>query len=171
MAFANRAAVVAALAAFALAPAASAQTQQIRPQQTQGVRPQGPGGFVPASPDLQPIPSRIAHGVVSVRNTGVAASAPSIATVNCHLPNQRGGCPEIPPRLVAPYENNEFPNRLAVAIPAIPAGHTHSHNLSFWDALDWPSGTYVFEFVVDAGDAVGESNEGNNAGTFSWVVP
>lgn len=138
-------------------------------------RPVGPvapnGRFVAASPDLQPIPSRITHGVVSVRNTGNAVSPPSIATVNCHLPNQRGGCPEIPPRLVAPYEDNNYPNRVTVAIPAIPAGHVHSHNLSFWDALNWPSGSYVFEFVVDAGGTVGESNEGNNSGSYTWVVP
>jgi hypothetical protein len=143
----------------------------IAPASAQRVGPGGPGGLVAASPDLQPIPSRITHGVVSVRNTGVAASGPSIATVNCHLPNQRGGCPEIPERLVAAYENPAYPNRVAVNIPAIEPGHVHSHTLTFWSALDWPSGTYVFDFVVDAGGTVGESNEGNNAGSYTWVVP
>jgi hypothetical protein len=152
-----RAALLVAAALLAAAPAAA--------------QPRGPGGLVAASSDLQPIPSRITHGVVSVRNTGTAASGPSIATVNCHLPNRRGGCPEIPARLVGAYENPAYPNRLVVNIPAIPASHVHSHNLTFWDAMVWPSGTYVFEFVVDAGATVGESNEGNNAGSYIWVVP
>jgi hypothetical protein len=154
-----RAALIAAATTFLAVAPASAQ------------RPSGPGGIVAASPDLQPIPSRITHGVVSVRNTGVAASGPSIATVNCHLPNQRGGCPEIPERPLGAYENPAYPNRVAVSIPAIQAGHVHSHTLSFWSALNWPSGSYVFDFVVDAGAAVGESNEGNNVGSYTWVVP
>jgi hypothetical protein len=157
----TRAALLVAVALMAAAPAIARQTGPALPN----------GRLVAASPDLQPIPSRITHGVVSVRNTGTAASGRSIATVNCHLPNQRGGCPEIPARLVGAYENPAYPNRLTVAIPAIPAGHVHSHNLTFWNALNWPSGTYVFDFVVDAAGSVGESNEGNNIGSFTWVVP
>jgi len=164
-------AVAAALGTLGLATTALAQSQQIRPQQTQVQGAPGPGGLVARSPDLAPIPSRIEHGVVSVRNLGAAASGPSLATVNCHLPGQRGGCPEIPERLAAAYENPAFPNRVTVSIPAIPAGHVHSHTLSFWNALNWPSGSYVFEFVVDAGADVGESNEGNNTGSHTWVVP
>jgi hypothetical protein len=121
--------------------------------------------------DLQPIPSRIEHGVVSVRNTGTAASGPSIATVNCHLPGEDGGCPEIPAGALAAYTNAAYPNRLVINIPAVPPGHVHSHDLTFWDEIDWPSGSYVFEFVVDAGAANNESNEGNNAGSHIWAVP
>ena len=132
---------------------------------------QGPPRIVAPSPDLRPIPSRIEHGVVSIRNGGVDASAPSLATVNCHLPGQEGGCPDIPAALIAPYENPAYPNRVVVQIPAIQPGHTHSHTLSFWDDVDWPSGSYVFEFVADADSANAESNEGNNAGSHTWVVP
>lgn len=161
------AAAFAAFSVFGLTTA-SAQTQ-LRPQQAQGA--QGPGGLVVRSPDLTPIPSRIEHGVVSVRNVGAAASGPSLATVNCHLPGQSGGCPEIPARLAAAYENPAFPNRVTVAIPAIQPGHVHNHTLSFWNQLNWPAGTYIFEFVVDAGATVAESNEGNNTGSHTWVVP
>ncbi|MBC7769893.1 MAG: hypothetical protein H7124_14010 [Phycisphaerales bacterium] len=160
--------VAATVAYFGLTASAAAQAQRMQTPQAQA---QGPGRLVARSPDLQPIASRIEHGAVSVRNTGAAASTPSLATVNCHLPGQDGGCPEIPAALVAPYENAAYPNRLVVSIPAIPAGHVHSHALSFWDAVDWPSGSYVFEFVVDAGASNGESNEGNNTGSHTWVVP
>jgi hypothetical protein len=90
--------------------------------------------------------------------------------VNCHLPGQEGGCPEIPAAALPAYTNALYPNRLVVNIPAIPAGHVHSHNLTFWDDIDWPSGSYVFEFVVDAGATVGETNEGNYTGTPTRVV-
>jgi len=158
-------AALAAVLAIAFSGAASAQAQRGQPQA------HGPGGLIARSPDLQPIPSRIEHGVVSVRNTGSAASAASLATVNCHLPGQRGGCPEIPAAAIAPYVNAAYPNRVVVSIPAIQPGHVHNHNLSFWDDVDWPSGSYVFDFVVDADAANAESNEGNNTGSHTWVVP
>lgn len=160
--------LAAAIACLAIATTASAQAQR---QTTPLAQTQNPGRLTARAPDLQPIPSRIEHGVVSVRNTGSAASAASIATVNCHLPGQEGGCPDIPAAAIAPYENPAYPNRVVVNIPAIPVGHVHSHNLSFWDEVDWPSGSYVFEFVVDAGGDVGETNEGNNTGSHTWVVP
>lgn len=135
-------------------------------------QPQIPNGrFVAHSPDLQPIPSRIEHGVVSVRNTGTAASVPSIVTVNCHLPGRRGGCVDIPERLLVGYTDNNYPNRLVVQVPAIQPGHVYNHNLSFWNALNWPSGAYQFDFVADASATNGESNEGNNTGSHVWNVP
>lgn len=152
-----------------LSSIAAAQTMQ-RQNNTQ-LQPQNNNRLVARVIDLQPIPSRIEHGVVSVRNTGTAASGPSIATVNCHLPGEEGGCPEIPAAAIAPYVNAAYPNRVVVNIPAIQPGHVHSHNLSFWDEVDWPSGSYVFEFVVDAGATNNESNEANNAGSHVWVVP
>lgn len=154
--------------------AAIAQTLQQTPQiqqQTPQIQRQSPGRLTARAPDLQPIPSRIEHGVVSVRNAGSAASVASIATVNCHLSGQEGGCPEIPAAALAVYTNALYPNRVVVNIPAIPAGHVHSHNLTFWDDIDWPSGSYVFEFVVDASSANAETNEGNNTGSHTWVVP
>jgi len=157
--------------AASLSSVALAQTGQVQRQQAPQIQRQNNNVLTARVIDLQPIPSRIEHGVVSVRNTGTATSVASIATVNCHLPNQQGGCPEIPAAALAAYSNPAYPNRVAVNIPAIQAGHVHNHNLSFWEALDWPSGTYVFEFVVDASGTNNESNEANNAGQHIWVVP
>ncbi len=156
-------------AAFAQTPA----PQLPRQIQTPNTVPQAqrPGNLTLRAPDLQPIASRIRTGTVSVRNTGSAVAAASIATVNCHLPGQAGGCPEIPAAALATYTNPAYPNRLVVNIPAIPAGHVHSHHLTFWDSDDWPSGSYVFEFLIDAGATVAEINEANNTGAYTWVVP
>ena len=173
----KRSAMIAALVAagmlsFTGAASAQSQTQQLQRQTQQAPqRTQGPNRFTASAADFIPIPSRIEHGAVSIRNAGSAAAGASVATVNCHLPGQRGGCPEIPAAYLAAYENPAYPNRLAVNIPAIPAGHVHTHYLTFWDEVTWPSGTYIFEFVADAGSAVGETNEGNNAGSHTWVVP
>ncbi|MBX3429863.1 MAG: hypothetical protein KF779_09795 [Hyphomonadaceae bacterium] len=153
---------------IALSQTALAQTERQQVPQTQ--RPYN-NRLAARVIDLQPIPSRIEHGVVSVRNTGSAASSPSVATVNCHLPGQEGGCPELPAAAIAAYANPAYPDRLTVDIPAILPGHVYNHNLSFWDDLTWPSGSYVFEFVVDAGAANNESNEANNIGAHTWVVP
>ncbi|MEZ5955981.1 MAG: CARDB domain-containing protein [Hyphomonadaceae bacterium] len=154
-----------------LSQAALAQTGQIQRQDTPQIQRQNNNVLVARVIDLQPIPSRIEHGVVSVRNTGTAASTPSIATVNCHLPNQQGGCPELPAAAIAAYSNPAYPDRLVVNVPAIQPGHVHNHNLSFWEDISWPSGSYIFEFVVDAGASNNESNEANNAGQHTWVVP
>jgi hypothetical protein len=134
-------------------------------------RPSAVGGLTARAPDLLPIPSRIEHGVVSVRNAGSAASTPSVVTVNCHLPGQDGGCPEIPPAFVAAYANPAYPNRLVVNAPAILPGHVYNHHLAFWGAVAWPSGSYVFDFVADAGATNAETNEANNTGSHTWVVP
>lgn len=166
-------AAFAAATTLSVSGAALAQNQdrQIQQRTTPQVQIQGPNRFTARAADLQPIPSRIEHGAVSVRNTGSAASGPSLATVNCHLPGQEGGCPEIPAAFLAAYENPAYPNRLVVNIPAIQPGHVHTHYLTLWDEMTWPAGTYEFEFVVDAGSAVAETNEANNAGAHTWVVP
>lgn len=149
---------------------AHAQTMQQAPTTNVGRAPQGT--LVARVIDLQPIPSRIEHGVVSIRNTGTVASAPSIATVVCHLPGQRGGCgPDMPDDLMADYENPAYPNAVVVQIPAIQPGHVYSHTLTFWDEIDWATGAYQFDFVADAGATNNESNEANNAGSHVWNVP
>ena len=124
-----------------------------------------------AGADLVPIPSRLAFGVVSVRNAGDAAAAPSIVTINCHKPGMRGGCVDIPARFAPNYTNPAYPNKLVVNVPALAPGHVFNHNLPFWGGLAWPSGTYHFDFVVDAGAVVAETNEANNTGTYVKVVP
>ena len=160
----------AAIAYFGLAfdVAAQAQPQRAQPQQA---RPAGPGALVARSPDLVPIPSRIEHGVIAVRNVGSAASVPSVVTVNCHQPGLEGGCADLPPRCEARYTNPAFPNVLVVNVPALAPGHVHNHNMACWRALTWPTGQYVFEFTADASATNAESNEGNNTGSHVWNVP
>jgi len=167
-----------ALAAGTLAFAASgaglahAQAQVQAPNTTVSRAPATVGGLVARTIDLQPIPSRIAHGVVSVRNTGTSASLPSVVTINCHRPGQEGGCEDIPGPYIAQYTNAAYPNRLVVNVPAIQPGHVYNHNLPFWDAMDWPSGeAFQFDYVADAGATNNESNEGNNTGSYVWNVP
>jgi hypothetical protein len=165
-------AIIAATVAYFGASVATAQAQtRVQTPAPQRVQPQGPQRIVGPSPDLVPIPSRIANGVVSVRNVGVVASQPSVVTVNCHLPGQAGGCVDIPAALIAPYENPAYPNRLVVQVPAIQPGHVYNHTLTFWDDIVWPSGAYQFDYVADAGNSNAESNEGNNTGSYLWNVP
>lgn len=147
------------IAAFALAAVSAAFAQP------------GPGRLTARAPDLVPIPSRIEHGVVSVRNVGSAASPASIVTVECNVVGRRGGCPEIPPRFERRYTNAMYPNKLVIHVPALPVGHVHNHNLAFWPSIVWPSGSYNFSFVADAASTVAETNEGNNAQSHVWVVP
>ncbi len=124
-----------------------------------------------AGADLVPIPSRLAFGVVSVRNAGDAAAAASVVTINCHKPGMRGGCVDIPARFAPNYTNPAYPNKLVVNVPALAPGHVYNHTLPFWGGLAWPSGTYHFDFVADAGAVVAETNEANNTGTYIKVVP
>ena len=153
-----RASIVTLVSSLCLLGAASAQ-------------PAGPGRLTARAPDLAPLSARIEHGVVAVRNVGSAASPPSIVTVECNLVGRRGGCPEIPRRFVRRYSDAAYPNKIVIHVPALPAGHVHNHNLAFWGALVWPSGSYNFDFMADAGSAVAETNEANNAQSHVWVVP
>lgn len=122
-------------------------------------------------PDLAPIPTRLQYGVVSVRNMGPLASAPSIVTIACNKTGRQGGCVDLPRRYEAQYTNPAFPNQLAVSVPALQPGHVYNHQLPFWAAMAWPSGAYEFNFTADAGASNAESNEGNNAGVWTKVVP
>ncbi len=161
--------LAAAALTFSALGAAQAQTVTARPPTSVG--PAASGRLTARAPDLVPIPSRIEHGVVSVRNVGSAASAPSVITVNCHLPGEEGGCVDVPDRLIAPYEDGAFPNMLVVQVPAIQPGHVYNHTLTFWDDIVWPSGSYQFDFAADASNTNAETNEGNNTGSHTWVVP
>ncbi len=152
--------------------AATAQTLQQNDGDSNRAQIQGPNRIVARSPDLIPIPSRITHGVVSVRNAGTAASQPSVVTVNCHLPGQSGGCVDIPAAYLAQYTDPAYPNRLVVQVPALQPGHVHNHKLACWGEMSWPPGqTFEFDYVADAGNSNAESNEGNNTGSHNWTVP
>lgn len=134
--------------------------------------PAASGRLVARTIDLIPIPSRIALGVVSVRNIGTSASLPSVVTVNCHRPNQEGGCADIPAAYLAQYTDAAYPNRLVVQVPAIQPGHVYNHTLPWFPGAGWTAGqTYEFDFVADAGATNNESNEANNTGSHSWVAP
>jgi hypothetical protein len=158
--------------AAALTASAHAQTVSAQPQPQVQAVPGASGRLVARTIDLQPIPSRISHGVVSVRNTGTSASIASVITVNCHRPGQTGGCVDIPAAYIAQYTNAAYPNRLVVNVPVIQPGHVYNHNLPFWDEMDWPSGQeFIFEFAADAGATNNETNEANNAGVYNWLAP
>jgi len=118
--------------------------------------------------DLVPIPSRIVHGAVSIRNAGTAPSQPGVATVVCQ-PLTRSPCAESPG--LAEYTNPAFPNAAVVAIPSIPPGHVHTAYFGFWNGLSWASGNYQFTITADAGGSTGETNEGNNVGQHVMNVP
>ena len=159
--------VAATITYFGLSAAAHAQGYTTPPR----TPPPSVGGLTARAPDLVPIPSRIEHGVVSVRNVGSAASAPSIVTVNCHQPGQAGGCADIPERYLRAYTDPGYPNMLVVHVPAIQPGHVYNHTLAFWNALSWASGSYQFDFNVDASNTNAETNEANNTGSHVWVIP
>lgn len=153
---------------FGLSAAAHAQTYTTAPR-TAG--PAAVGGLTARVPDLIPIPSRIEHGVVSVRNAGTATTAPSIVTINCHVPGQSGGCTDIPARYLRTYTNPAYPNMLVVQVPAIAPGHVYNHTLPFFAGMSWASGSYQFDYTADASATNAESNEANNTDSHIWVVP
>ncbi|MEZ6022624.1 MAG: CARDB domain-containing protein [Hyphomonadaceae bacterium] len=107
-----------------------------------------------------PIASRIEHGVVSV------------PTSACRRPDNRDGelpsarppqaCTAVPERLLGAYIDPAYPNRLVVQVPPSSRATSTVHNLTFWNAIAWPTGSYQFDYVVDPANAVGETNEGNN---------
>jgi hypothetical protein len=152
---------------------AVAQAQQVERTPPVAQTPPNIGGrLVARTIDLIPIPSRISHGVVSVRNTGTSASLPSVVTVNCHRPGQQGGCADIPAQYLAQYTDPAYPNRLVVQVPAIQPGHVYNHTLPWFEDAAWTSGQiYIFDFVADAGATNNESNEANNTGTYAWTAP
>lgn len=166
-----RAALAAVTIALAGATIAHAQTRTAD-QPTLAPAQRGPGVIVARTIDLIPIPSRIANGVVSVRNTGTAASVPTVVTINCHRPGQNGGCVDIPAAYLAQYTSAAYPNRLVVQVPAIQPGHVYNHNLPFWAEMDWPSGEdFQFDYVVDPANTNNETNEANNTGSHVWEAP
>ena len=113
-----------------------------------------------AGPDLTP-KFNSTTGLVRVTNGGDAQAAAGFATVDCSA--QGGGqCPDPAPADAAPYMNPAFPNKLAIAVPALNAGQHEAHGIAFFDALVFAPGTYVFTVCADAGAAVAEDNERNN---------
>ena len=121
-----------------------------------------------ASPDLSPIPSRMSHGTVSVKNYGAAAAGKSIVTVVC---KKKGGgsCAEHPS--MARYTNPAYPNALVVTVPPLTPGKVYNFKLPFWNALVWAPGNYNFAMKADASNAIAEINEGNNKKSATVPLP
>jgi hypothetical protein len=111
-------------------------------------------------PDLIPIPSRlVSSGVVSVRNAGAGPASAFIVTVQCQKQGG-GGCADHP--AMRKYTNPQYPGRLVLMAPALPAGHVYNFTLPFWDDLVWAPGNYNFLIEADPAKTVSESDEGNN---------
>lgn len=121
-----------------------------------------------AQPNLSPVLNAPMNASVGVQNTGTTAAGPSHLTINCtRFGKTDGGCPDAPG--MAAYVDPAFPNRVVIDVPALEPGESFNHNLSFWAAIPWTPGTYVFDAVADAGNDVAESNEGNNASQSSYT--
>lgn len=113
-----------------------------------------------AGPDLKP-KFGATSGTVRVTNAGDADAAGSWVTVDCSALGG-GACPDPAPADVAPYTNPAFPDRVAIAVPALSAGQQHNHVIAFFDALAFAPGSYVFTVCADAGSEVAEDSERNN---------
>ncbi|MGF1629877.1 MAG: CARDB domain-containing protein [Kiloniellaceae bacterium] len=125
-------------------------------------------GTAAAQPNLVPVLSNPMNASVGVQNLGATAAGPSHLTINCtRFGEADGGCPDIPG--LAAYADPAFPNRVVVDVPALEPGESFNHNLAFWAAIPWTPGTYVFDAVADAGNAVAESNEADNTSQSSYT--
>ncbi len=121
-----------------------------------------------AQPDLVPQLNFPMNAAVGVQNNGTTAAGPSHLTINCTKFGQAdGGCPDTPG--MGAYVDPAFPNRAVIDVPALEPGESFSHDLTFWNAIPWTPGTYVFDAEVDAGSDVAESNEANNTAQSSYT--
>ncbi|MFK7815051.1 MAG: CARDB domain-containing protein [Gammaproteobacteria bacterium] len=114
----------------------------------------------PAQGDLIPIAEGMKSGKVVVKNMGKAVSRVSWLTIECVAKD----CPE--DASMAAYENPLFPNVAAIKVPALKPGQSYSHQLSFWQQLNFMPGKYKFVLRADAGSDIPESNETNNVATY-----
>jgi len=115
-----------------------------------------------AQPDLVPMLSVPMNAGVGVQNIGNSAAGPSHLTLNCTKSGQsEGGCANTPG--MAAYENPAYPDRVVIDVPALAPGEIFTHDLAFWNDINWPAGTYLFDLVADAGAVVAESGEANNS--------
>lgn len=121
-----------------------------------------------AQPDLVPQLNFPMNATVGIQNSGTSAAGPSQLTINCTKFGQAdGGCPDTPG--MAAYVDPAFPNRVVIDVPALEANESFSHDLSFWNAIPWTPGTYVFDAEVDAGSDIAESDETNNTAQSSYT--
>jgi hypothetical protein len=125
-------------------------------------------GSAAAQPDLVPLLNNPMNATVGVQNVGTSAAAASHLTINCtKFGKADGGCPDAPG--MGAYVDPAFPNRVVIDVPALSPGETFNHDLTFWNAIPWVPGTFVFDAEVDAGHDIAESNEGNNTTQSSYT--
>jgi hypothetical protein len=114
-----------------------------------------------AAADLVPTIDNLAvGGHVGAVNQGDMPSGPAVLTIVCSK-NGGGSCAEAAG--MAAYENPAYPNAVTVSLPGLAPGDSFDHALAFWNELDWDAGSYTLTVLVDAGNAVEESNERNNS--------
>jgi len=161
---------------LALAAPALAQA----PRMMVPAAPVPPSVLAIAKPDLIPTPGRLpqlaANGWISITNQGKGNAAASVAVITCQKAGNPGGggCPEVSNAQLTTdplyYHDPAYPSNPAFHIPAIKAGTTFSHRLTFFKGIAWPPGTYLITITADAKGAVSETNEGNNVAATTKLV-
>ncbi|MEQ8355068.1 MAG: CARDB domain-containing protein [Kiloniellaceae bacterium] len=125
-------------------------------------------GSAAAHPDLVPLLNNPMNAAVGVQNTGTTAAGASHLTINCTAFGQvDGGCPDAPG--MAAYVDPAYPNRAVIDVPALEPGESFNHDLSFWNAIPWVPGTFIFDAEVDPGNEVAELNEADNTTQSSYT--
>ena len=129
-------------------------------------------------PDLVPVLNNPMNGTLIVRNDGRAAAPPTRLRLRCFYYFREAGinpmCPEIPPRFAPEYSwdpSSPYREYMFLNIPTLAPGATYRIALPFWRFVRWLSGNYQFTAVADFDRVVLESNEGNNSGVSTMVVP
>lgn len=119
-------------------------------------------GQAAAQADLVPIATAPMSASVGVQNMGDSPAPASHLIINCSKVGQPGGggCPDAPDLGV--YENPAYPQHATIDVPELAPGEIFNHDLTVWDDMVWPAGTYVFALTADAGNVIAESNEANN---------
>jgi hypothetical protein len=96
-------------------------------------------------------------------------AGPSVLTIECNVAGGAGGCAESP--AMARFTSPAYPDKLVIKVPKLAAGKVYNFKLPFWAGLVWAPNNYQFSFMADAGGAVAESNEANNAGVHVMPLP
>ncbi|MEO1420504.1 MAG: CARDB domain-containing protein [Pseudomonadota bacterium] len=104
-------------------------------------------------------------GNVKIQNIGAGIAPKTVASVRCN-----GACPNPTPAQLAGYQSPLVPNGLAIKVPAISAGGTFNHQISFWNDLEWPVGTATLTVCADALNDAVESMDRDNCASVRKVT-
>jgi len=129
---------------------------------------------VQGMPELVPSLPNPMNGQITVKNVGAGSAGPSKLTLDCQrvgVKGHDGGCPVLPPSFADTYFDPAFPMTATIRVPALAVGETFTHTLSFWGALQWPSGKYKFTAVADAAHTVTESDRKNSVAVSILTIP